>query len=265
MKQKPLREKIMLFSRKAGGWCFLIAMVGGLASLVFPPLAVFFPVFFVLAFVFFGLMFLPGAFAPFYWPNLAIGLCLTGAGVSMTMMFTGMATKTPMKSDFMQGAGYLFMFAVLSGFAGMIGSGGSGPAAKKDLQDAMESAAKKLGLSFTDEKLKRALHLRADGDSLKLDLRRNSNRGSPASAVTFTPHVPPAPVKITCLQGVIDIIGPDSLRSEKLESFIKQKDLNDYDFNLSAIGKDINLQVAVAIEEDDLWVDYVELCKLAGN
>lgn len=265
MTQKPFREKIVLFARKAGGWCFLIAMVSGLLSLIVPPVAILFPVFFVLAFISFGMMLLPGAFAPFYWPQFALFLFLTCAGVSMTMMFTGMAMKTPMKSDFMQGAGYLFMFAVLCGFAGMIGSGGSAPATKKELMEGLESAAKKLGLTVTDKHPKYALHLVAEGKDLVLDLYRSRNTKSPTSSVTFTPHIPPQPVKILCALGVVDITCDDSLRKEKLETFIAQKDLNEYDFNLNTLGKDVVLQVSVAIEEDDLWVDFVELCRIAGS
>ncbi|MEZ0259942.1 MAG: hypothetical protein ACAH80_02975 [Alphaproteobacteria bacterium] len=266
MKQKPFREKVVLFARKAGGWCFLIAMVSGLLSLAVPPVAVLFPVFFTLAFVSFGTMFLPGAFAPFYWPQFALFLCLTGAGISMTMMFTGMAMKIPMKSDFMQGAGYLFMFAVLSGFAGMIGSGGSAPATKKELMEALESAAKKLGLTVKDNHPKYAIHLVAEGKDLVLDLHRTRNtKAAPTSSVTFTPHIPPVPVKILCTQGIVDITCDDSLRKEKLESFIAKKDLNEYDFSLNATGKNVAVQVAVAIEEDELWVDFAELCRMAGS
>ncbi|OHA21084.1 MAG: hypothetical protein A3H73_02435 [Candidatus Taylorbacteria bacterium RIFCSPLOWO2_02_FULL_50_120] len=69
-------------------------------------------------------------------------------------------------------------------------------------------------------------------------------------------------VSIESVNEAIDVRGTSAEMQEILSNFIKEKQLNSFDFRLVSTSNLITLTVNVLIEENQLWLDYLELVKL---
>lgn len=71
-------------------------------------------------------------------------------------------------------------------------------------------------------------------------------------------------VSVECVNEAIDVSGVSNEIENSLTDFIKNKQLNSFDFRLISTSNLITLTVNVLIEENQLWLDYLKLARLVA-
>ena len=280
-----MRDHIVIISRKLGAWFFGLTFIYFILSNLFLKSFGFLPQYGIVIFFgslfFFGLSFLPSGLKRVDIANwlmfISFMLISFGGGTTFTLTFV---FGHPLSEFSVTAGAIMFMIGIfLMIVTSFIGNSDSKPV--EDTNDAVKSfkeVAEKLNLDLRDKSTPDFLELESSGSIAEgvvtfilkhsvsqkkkvLNRRRAFHRdlSVDTSVISLRNELYQGSVYIECVNEAVNVQGISAEAQNILSDFIKNKQLNSFDFRLVSTNDSVTLTVNVLIEENQLWLDYLEL------
>ncbi|MDO8591075.1 MAG: hypothetical protein Q7R65_03815 [bacterium] len=288
---KNMRDYVVIISRRAGAWFFGLTFLYFILSSIFLKSFGLLPQYGIVLFFgsifFFGLSFLPSGLKREDIANwllfISFMLISFGGGTTFTLTFV---FGHPLSEFSVTVGAIMFMIGILLMIAtAFIGNSDSRPG--EETSDAVKSfkeVTEKLKFSLQDKSTPSFLELESSGSivegfvifklqhSVSQKIRianrtRDFHRdlAVDTSIISLGKELYQGSGSIECVNEAVDVRGTSIEMQEVLSNFIKEKQLNSFNFRLISTSNLITLTVSVLIEENQLWLDYLELVKLVAT
>lgn len=276
-----MRNKLVILSKKLGGLCFF-----GMFAYFFMARQLGFDerfaiVLFAASLFFFGMMALPARSDMRSVLSWLFPAGMTFAAIGILLMFVPLEFFGATLESGVVIAGAIAFFsaiglmfcALLASMAADGGSGSRHAAETGEIEAAFADAVRGLGLSVRESRTWSYVEYQAAGKTaigdLWLKVRAKSRAfsgpvtGSSVLTLRGLANKAGSGMRIEHVNGAFDFGDmPDELRFS-LMSFIKEKQLDYFNFRLNGLSDGVRIEVAVALEEKEAWLDYLELIKKA--
>jgi len=271
-KEKSIRDRIVLKAPILGVYCFILmfastiltSILASKLSLEIKPMTGFF-VFFPLTIFFFGLAHLHPKATKEYWASwgLFMSFMLTSIGSAIVFVSTIFLKMDPNKSPFGM-IGILMFLAGCALFAGVPMLTGKNRRLKnkevlESVGNALAEAAREMNLSLRDFSKGKKPIMIAEGvidlGRIRLMIGNNLSQIEVSLQGRMIGRV-----NITALNEATQV-STESQKKDSIEAFIKEKQLNCFNFNLNTRDQTITVNIETLIEEKELWLDYIELIR----
>ena len=284
---KNIRDYVVIISRRAGAWFFGLTFLYFILSSVFLKSFGLLPqygiVLFFCSLFFFGLSLLPSGCKREDIANwlmfISFMLISFGGGATFTLTFV---FGHPLSEFSVTAGAIMFMIGIfLMIVTAFIGNSDRRPGEEtRDAVKSFKGVAEILKFSLQDKSTPSFLELESSGSiaegfvilklqhsvsqkSRIINKKRNFHHdlSVDSSIISFRKELYQGLISIECVNEAIDVLGASTEMQEFLSNFIKDKQLNSFDFRLVSTSNLITLTVNVLIEENQLWLDYLELIK----
>jgi len=285
-----IRNRVVLTSRKLGFLSFFGTFVYVFIAKVFngdyglvPEYAVFF---FFATFFFLGLMTVPTNFGRGQISSWLFPCSFFLASFGGFMLFGRLIIfHTTLEDSTAIYGGILFMLSIMLMLGGAIASSPSSYRNVndiKDVKDAFDKVVKQFNLLVKNVSVPERFELIAQGETpnghlylnVKNDLKLShkffnstSRRGRNLinTSILKLKQQNVKVISIVSVNEAVEINGVSEKGEVFLRGFIKEKQLDYFNFHLSSSESEVTIISDIAIEEEALWLDYIELMNLVTS